>query len=390
MLYRDLKVPIRAAEKPATTKRKLEERNTCQPSGARRPKNGAPSNQVTATKKRRSVNRSERMTEQTHIEGSFLRASSVGTATLENYQRHWQEFTTWCKKKKLSIIKEVELDRALVQYLDVVYAAGEGLGIGNYVKASVLFHHPELKGRLGLPKTQQALKGWRRLNPPKSRMPIPFEVVALMAVEAKKNNKVEIGLVLLLSYMLYLRPGEFAKIRVCDVVRPVPRGGPLYQHWGIVLHPQEEGIPSKTAQWDEALTLDLPYQNFLGKAIDAAMRLRSRPPTETVFKVTAQEVNLFMQQQWQKHHFETLNAPRLYRLRHGGASFELAGRLRPITEVQIRGRWETVRSLKNYEKGSRLSQLFGSLPEAKQQECIQATEQLAAVFLDRPCKFKGR
>ena len=35
---------------------------------------------------------------------------------------------------------------------------------------------------------------------------------------------------LLLSYMLYLRPGEFAKIRVCDVVRPVPRGGPLYQH----------------------------------------------------------------------------------------------------------------------------------------------------------------
>lgn len=193
------------------------------------------------------------MTEQTHIEGSFLRASSVGTATLENYQRHWQEFTTWCKKKKLSIIKEAELDRALVQYLDVVYAAGEGLGIGNYVKASVLFHRPELKGRLGLPKTQQALKGWRRLNPPKSRMPIPFEVVALMAVEAKKNNKVEIGLVLLLSYMLYLRQGEFAKIRVCDVVRPVPRGGPLYQHWGIVLHPQEEGIPSKTAQWDEAL-----------------------------------------------------------------------------------------------------------------------------------------
>lgn len=219
-------------------------------------------------------------------------------------------------------------------------------------------------------------------------MPIPFEVVALMAVEAKKSNKIETGLVLLLSYMLYLRPGEFTKIRVCDVVRPVPRGGPLHQHWGFVLHPQEEGIPSKTAQWDEALTLDLPYQSFLGKAIDTAMRLKSRPPTEKVFGVTTQQVNQFMQQQ--RQNLESLNPPHLYRLRHGGASFELGGRLSPITEVQIRGRWETIRSLKNYEKGSRLSQLFGSLSEAKQTECIAATEQLATVFLDRPCKYKSR
>lgn len=89
---------------------------------------------------------------------SFVR----GAATLENYQPHWQDFATWCKLKKFNINHEAELDRALVQYLDVVYATGEGLGIGNYVKASVLFHRPELQGRLGLPKTQQALKGWRR------------------------------------------------------------------------------------------------------------------------------------------------------------------------------------------------------------------------------------
>lgn len=46
------------------------------------------------------------------------------------------------------------------------------------------------------------------------------------------------------------------------------------------------------------------------------------------------------------------------------------------TEVQLRGRWQSIRSLKNHEKGGRLAQLFGLLDKTVQQQCIKAADSL--------------
>ena len=88
--------------------------------------------------------------------------------------------------------------------------------------------------------------------------------MTLLALDAVNQGKIEIALVLLLNFVLYLRPGEFETLRVGDIMRPVKKGGPIYQFWSILLHPQEEGLPSKTQQWDEALTLDLAYHSYFG------------------------------------------------------------------------------------------------------------------------------
>lgn len=176
---------------------------------------------------------------------------------------------------------------------------------------------------------------------------------------------------------------EFETLRVGDIIRPVKKGGPIYQFWSILLHPQEEGVPSKTQQWDEALTLDLAYHSYLGPAMDRHLRLKSRSKSSKAFTVEMKEVNDFMLDRWKHHNLQVLKKPHLYRLRHGGASHELGGKLRTIQEVQIRGRWLCTKSLKNYEKAGRMAQLLGSLDEAKQQECVQAREEIGKALLGR-------
>lgn len=287
MLYRDLQIPVRWDR--VTASRKKQKMSAKEALVLR----GQPVHQSAGTvrdrkQQRRSARRTASATATRQVGGSRLRAA---------YVQHWTDFLSSCRAHQLPVAREADMDASLVQYLDMLYDAGEDLAVGNYVKASVLFHRPELKKKNSLNRAQQALKGWRVLNPPRSRMPIPFEVVALLAMKAASESKWEIGLCLLMSFMLYLRPGEFEKIRVCDIVRPVKRGGPLYKQWSIVLHPYEEGIPSKTAQWDEAVSIDLEYQQFLGPALDKHLKLRGRPPLDKAFSVTMAQVNAFMETQ---------------------------------------------------------------------------------------------
>lgn len=332
-------------------------------------------------KRQRSSRRLEAEVVKPRLEGSLLRASSVGPETLSRYQEHWKKFRAWTTQEKMSLKNEASVDLALTHYLDHLWMEGEDLSAANYAKASILFHRPDLKGRGSLSRASQALKGWRRLAPPQSRMPLPYEVITLLALDAVNLGKVEIALVLLLNFVLYLRPGEFEALRVGDIIRPVKRGGPIYQFWSILLHPQEEGVPSKTQQWDEALTLDLAYYSFLGPAMDKHLRLRSRSKGSKAFAIQLKEVNDFMEERWKHHKLQALKKPHLYRLRHGGASHELGGKLRTIQEVQIRGRWLCTKSLKNYEKAGRMAQLLGSLEEAKQQECVRSREEIGKALL---------
>ena len=252
-----------------------------------------------------------------------------------------------------------------------------------YVVASVNFHRPELRGSQILPRTHQSLKGWRVLCPPRSRMPLPYEVICLLSREAVLKGKIEISLALLLTFFCYLRPTEYEKLRVCDIVAPVAKGGEAYRWWSVLLHPMEMGIPSKTAQWDEALRLDLPYQQFLGEAMQRHLRLKTRPKEERAFKVTSTEVNQFMTSHWKRLGLLPLHDPHLYRLRHGGASHDIACKHRTLQAVQVRGRWMALKSVKNYEKGSRLAQLFGSLSSGTQKRCLEARKTIGRDILSR-------
>lgn len=188
-------------------------------------------------------------------------------------------------------------------------------------------------------------------------------------------------IILLITFLLYLKPGEAFSLRLRDLVLPLKKSGKAFKDYAILLHPLEVGVPSKTKQWDEMLTLDLPHLKFLGPALERWMQVQQRGKDELFFATTLQETNQFLEDHWRTLGLHPLGAPHMYRLRHGGASHEAANQLREISGIQARGRWLIQKSMKNYEKGGRLQQLFGSLSKRTQRDALQAAKDVVKQLL---------
>ena len=107
------------------------------------------------------------------------------------------------------------IDRALTLHLEEQYMEGEGLASARYMIAAVLFFTPLLRspGMKNLPQVKQSLAGWQKLCPPRSRLPVPFEVVMLIAKFALRLGNQQMAM-----YLLILRPGEGLRLRKKDLV----------------------------------------------------------------------------------------------------------------------------------------------------------------------------
>ena len=102
--------------------------------------------------------------------GFSLREASVGPLTKKKYEAMWEQFQTWCGTRLRATMNKSRLDILLTEYLEFLYLEGEDLSKANYV-AAVLYKVPGTKGSHSLPKTQQSMKGWRRLCPPRHECP---------------------------------------------------------------------------------------------------------------------------------------------------------------------------------------------------------------------------
>jgi hypothetical protein len=331
--------------------------------------------------KEKQVQRSRRRKAVRNQNQGYLRKASVGAATLKRYDNLWDQLCRWSQGKIFSGMDMNKMDKLLTQYLEFLYLEGEDLSKANYLTAAVIYHNPGSKGLQALPLTQQSMKGWRRLCPPRARMPLPYEAVALLCEEAVRIGNKELALCMLLMFHLYLRPAEPFRLRVQDIVAPVGKGRKTYRFYAVLLHPNEVGTPSKTLQYDEMLTLDLKGQRFLGPALIKHLKLDCRQKNQPAFSVTLSMVTDFMEHNWNKLQLTALGPPHVYRLRHGGASHDAALNLRDMTAIQARGRWQSVKSLKNYTKGGRLQQLVGCLPKEVRRRAELAVKNLDKLFL---------
>ena len=293
-------------------------------------------------KKRRAVQRQAKAQSLAPSKYVNLRMASVSNATLKRYQQVKGDFVGWQRKKKIK-----DKFKALESYLEHLYLRGEDLSLGTYTVAALVHFEPEMKSHPIMPRAQQTLKGWRKMCTPRSRMPLPYEVVCLVAVKAIEANKPEIALALLLTFFLYLRPTEFETLRTQDIVRPVKGGKEVYRHWSILLHPMEEGVPSKTLQWDESLTLDLEHMKQLGPAMGRVLGLQRRPKNQLSFTTSSQEVTEFMKHMWPQNGLQPIGEPHMYRLRRGG-------HLRVSKQAPLPSRSPTSRKMEGFEEPEKL------------------------------------
>ncbi|OLQ05790.1 hypothetical protein AK812_SmicGene10971 [Symbiodinium microadriaticum] len=313
--------------------------------------------------------------------GTVLEQASISAACRRRYQAIWDSLRNQVLDNH-GRLKDMEaVDEIVTSHLEELYMDGEDLSMGQYTVAAIQYFNPVWRGPLvnKLPRVKQSLTGWRRLAPAKSRLPVPYEVVALMATKAFKCKLNQIGLYLLLAFALYLRPSEGLRLRVQDMVRPTRQRGP-YSRWTFVLHPTEGQVPSKTQEYDESLQLDLDYHRGLGEALYRCLKLGTRSPHEIAFNLETEILNKFLAECSLELSLKPLGHMHLYRLRHGGASHDFAAKHRDLAAIQMRGRWRSATSVRRYQKGGRLVQLFNSLTKDVRKKATQAAEELPQVL----------
>ncbi|CAJ1409470.1 unnamed protein product [Effrenium voratum] len=274
-------------------------------------------------------------------EMTVLQESSVSKKCFQRYQFWWEQISQLVTNRSGGLKPAKVVDKVLATYLEEMYHNGEDVSSAQYVVAALCFFRPSLRtpGMVSLPKIKQSLRGWGKLSPPRSRLPVPWEVTCLLVEYAMKSNHVMIGLHILLMFTLYLRPSEALRIRQMDLVAPLKRARAGYQRWTVTLHPLEAARPSKTMEFDETLQFDLDYHQGIGEAVKRQAQLRGRQPGDVIFNHENKNVVAFLAEAAEKLDLRNLGPVHPYRFRHGGASHDFNMGFRDLKAVQARGRF---------------------------------------------------
>ena len=171
--------------------------------------------------------------------------------------------------------------------------------------------------------------------------------------------------------------------------------------YDVILNLFEAEAASKTNEFDSALTLDFPRHASLGPALERMLGRRLGPrwrPAERqvasgspklsrrLFEVTQAQLTAGVKRVLKEVGVE-MGVPHLYRVRHGGASFDFSTKARTLEEVRRRGRWRCHASLRRYEKGSRLAQLLENLDGATLQHASRCAQHIYDVVAGKRSPF---
>jgi hypothetical protein len=195
---------------------------------------------------------------------NFLVHSCVGSATRKSYRDLLKAFEGWMPEA-LEGMAAAEVDRRLAGYLEHLFLEGEQLHVGTMTLAAVLDAFPGLGrgSKTALPVSRQALQGWKKLGPPKARLPLPWAIVGAIAHWLAEHQGPRMALVTVLAFHLYLRPWVAASLVAEQFTPPLRERGASggrsrpkpEQLWTVNLHLQEWERPSKTGTWDETVEI---------------------------------------------------------------------------------------------------------------------------------------
>ena len=159
------------------------------------------------------------------------------------------------------------------------------------------------------------------------------------------------ALALVIGFITYLRPGELLTLSKKHLIAPYPSAGLC--HWSIIYRLVEDGKPTKSGEFEEAVSIDGPWATWLTPILEA---LHHRLGAEqgvwmgltadqliNMLRVAATRLNLaHLGVEW-------------YNVRHGGASHDAVFKLRETLQIQKRLRHSSLNTVRRYEKSAKLA-----------------------------------
>ncbi|CAK0833963.1 unnamed protein product [Prorocentrum cordatum] len=304
---------------------------------------------------------------------SYLERRSVRKATVETYRQCVLVFCVWAHCSIECLPLPGELDAPLVECMNLEPLKGVKSWRGEKLLAGIVFFHPD-HGRLGglyLPRSLRCLKGWKKLPSSRSRKPLVFAIWAALAVELCRLGAPLLGALVLVMVECYLRSGEMLGLTSGSFLAPSEHAA---QNWAVWLFPESGAARSKVGSADDAIPCDsgrCPWTSHIFRALKDRRSSQpllglSYPQFLGLFRKAALNIGV--------------NAVP-YQGRHSGASLDRATNRLSQEEVQKRGRWAAMTSVKRYEKSGRLNESRECLSDETKAHCVTASRQLEDVLL---------
>jgi integrase len=272
----------------------------------------------------------------------------VSPKTLSDYVKRILLFTRHLQGAA-DLASITDLDSKVVTWFDLLYLRGHSPEDGSKFLAALQHFWPALRAHGGLVRSWRAVKGWKKLRPVFSRVPLPLTafygiVGALLWMEAWEEA---IGVILM--FACYLRPVDLLGLRSSSLIPPsTTTTGSKSTSWALLLGDRELARPNKSGEYDESVIFDWPLAADMAEWLE---ELRLRPATKQMWSFDRPHLTSLMVEACRLADVEVLK-PQLYSFRHGGASSDALQKTRPLSEIKKRGRWKSDASVRRYEKAA--------------------------------------
>ena len=294
-----------------------------------RPSESAPCQEEMGKKKAQleAKTREERI-EQRRRQGT-LRSLAVQPATKRRYDAAMNRFLDFLKYEQIPLPKErSKMDDLLAEYIEHLWASGEGRALASDTVAGLQDLEPHLKG--SLPTVWRLLKVWSQNELPNRAPPLPEVVVKAMAGRALFKNDPEFALSLLLGFYGMMRTGELLGVSARNVeVSHTP--GPAIISLGLTKSGRRQGA----AESITVTVVDVVRRLKQWKALGRLSLAPSVSAWRGKFAETLEELGLSS--------FEF----RPYSLRRGGATFWFA-KHGSFDRLLVQGRWQAAKTARIY------------------------------------------
>jgi integrase len=279
----------------------------------------------------------------------FLKDKRLKDGTVSLYRKVAKRFWSWLREHRWYLPSTVtELDMILEVYVEQLYFHRQPFYWASHLIAALVLSTPALKGRL--PRTTQAVSGFRALKKVQSWLPIPKSIVAAVVLHLAWTGMHEAACAIALAYDCYLRIQEVSSLDCADFFLPGDHG------FSSTMFPYVNIREAKTGL-NQSVTLDCPLVLRLVTLQKAKVRIGPLFPSMSKTRL--------------RHHLattlEALGVPRgvfvFHGLRHGAAAHDLHTGYRTFAEVQHRGRWRSERCCRIYVARGRTALLTEHLYE---------------------------
>ena len=239
-------------------------------------------------------------------------------------------------------------DSVMVEFLEALFDAGQGLAMARRVPCAVMWARPALGTpmRRIFPMTSAALGGWKRLQPPFTRPPLPRSIMLFMVLELMERRHFGCALAIALMFETYGRPSEILALTRESVVTPVSLGAGTLGQVVIQIRSADLGITGKTGLTDLSIPLDLPRHAWLANLL--RQWSKDLAPGQRLWLFSHQELSKLFHDAADNLNVSCLR-PCLFSLRHGGPSHDRTVGARSLQEVQQRGGWKSHELIRRYE-----------------------------------------